>query len=249
MRYLTQHSSSSIWYFRYQIPARFRSFSPNGREIKKSLSTRSLSTARLKASKMQQVLWERMELLEKHSSGGRKMRSAMPNHSSLDDAYISKYLNTIKRQTLTKLTTYIQLLERKPNLLRAQRQRIELRKKDSDTPSIEIIESIYPRDANPIDIAEEMVSLDDHDLDLDTLHYREDKKNIHMAMGQFYRDYQCCLDSLNLKGAKAVLQAIQEYESGTFLPLSDDFKTEDYWECTHSITEKLVMVRLTWMVD
>ncbi|WP_338328176.1 DUF6538 domain-containing protein, partial [Vibrio aestuarianus] len=48
MRYLTQHSSSSIWYFRYQIPARFRSFSPNGREIKKSLSTRSLSTARLK---------------------------------------------------------------------------------------------------------------------------------------------------------------------------------------------------------
>ncbi|MDE1240270.1 hypothetical protein, partial [Vibrio aestuarianus] len=47
--------------------------------------------------------------------------------------------------------------------------------------------------------------------------YREDKKNIHMAMGQFYRDYQCCLDSLNLKGAKAVLQAIQEYESGTFL--------------------------------
>lgn len=239
MRYLTQRSSSGIWYFRYQIPARFRSFFPYGREIKKSLSTRSLTTAKLRASRLQQVVWERMELLEKHSNDGRKMRSAMLNHSSLDDAYISKYLNTIKRQTLSKLTTYIQLLERKPNLLRAQRQRIELRKKDSDTPSIEIIESIYPRDANPVEVAEEMVSLDDHAFDLDTLHYREDKKNIHIAMGQFYRDYQRCLDSLNLEGARAVLKEIEEYESGTSLPLPEGFKTDDYWGCTDLISEKL----------
>lgn len=237
MRYLTQRSSSGIWYFRYQIPARFRSFFPYGREIKKSLSTRSLTTAKLRASKLQQVVWEKMELLEKHGNDGRKASSTMPNHLPLDDAYISKYLNTIKRQTLSKLTTYIQLLERKPNLLRAQRQRIELRKKDSDTPSIEIIESIYPRDANPIDIAEEMVSLDDYVFDLDTLHYREDKKSIHIAMGQFYRDYQRCLDSLNLEGAKAVLKAIEEYHSGTSQARTDDFNIEDSWLSQEQVSE------------
>ncbi|HHF2879705.1 hypothetical protein ND926_10955 [Vibrio diabolicus] len=120
----------------------------------------------------------------------------MLNHAPLDDAYISQQLNAIKRQTLSKLSTYIQLLERNPNLLRAQKQRIELRKSDSDIPSIDIIESIYPRDANPIEIAEELVSLNDYAFDLNTLHYREDMKNIHIAMGQFYRDYQRCLDSL-----------------------------------------------------
>lgn len=137
-----------------------------------------------------------MELLEKHSSDWRKVRSTVLNHAPLDDAYISQQLNAIKRQTLSKLSTYIQLLERNPNLLRAQKQRIELRKSDSDIPSIDIIESIYPRDANPIEIAEELVSLNDYAFDLNTLHYREDMKNIHIAMGQFYRDYQRCLDSL-----------------------------------------------------
>jgi hypothetical protein len=66
MRYLTQRSSSGIWYFRYQIPARFRSFFPYGREIKKSLSTRSLTTAKLRASRLQQGLWEKIEVLERH---------------------------------------------------------------------------------------------------------------------------------------------------------------------------------------
>ncbi|MGV2990614.1 DUF6538 domain-containing protein [Vibrio sp. E150_011] len=229
MRYLTQRSSSGIWYFRYQIPAQFRSFFPYGREIKKSLSTRSLTTAKLRASKLQQVIWERMELLEKHSGDGRKVRSTASNHLPLDDTYISQKLNAIKRQTLSKLSTYIQLLERNPNLLRAQKQRIELRKSDSDIPSIDIIESIYPRDANPIEIAEELVSLNDYSFDLNTLHYREDMKNIHIAVGQFYRDYQRCLDSLNLEGAKAVLEAIEKYESGTSQPLTDDFNIDDCW--------------------
>ncbi|MGF1778028.1 DUF6538 domain-containing protein [Vibrio nomapromontoriensis] len=229
MRYLTQRSSSGIWYFRYQIPTKFRSFFPYGREIKRSLSTRSLTTAKLRASQLQQVVWEKMELLEKHSSDGRKVIGVMPNHPPLDDGYISKYLSGLKRQTLTKLRTYIQLFERNPNLLRAQRQRLELRRNDASIPSIDIIESIYQRDANPIDIAEQIVALDDHAFDLDTLHYREDKKNIHIAMGQFYRDYQRCLDSLNLEGAKAVLKAIEEYESGTSEPLPDDFNIDECW--------------------
>ncbi len=111
MRYLTQRSSSGIWYFRYQIPARFQSFFPNGREIKKSLSTRSLNTARLKASKMQQVLWERLELLDKHGFDDRRQVSGSSAIAlklpPLDDTYMSEYLQATKRQTLSKLTTYI----------------------------------------------------------------------------------------------------------------------------------------------
>ncbi|WP_322107861.1 DUF6538 domain-containing protein [Vibrio algarum] len=53
-----------IWYFRYQIPARFRSFFPNGREIKKSLSTRSLNTTRLEAPKFLEVHWKRLSAVE-----------------------------------------------------------------------------------------------------------------------------------------------------------------------------------------
>lgn len=243
MRYLTQRSSSGIWYFRYQIPARFRSFFPNGREIKKSLSTRSLNTARLKASKMQQVLWERLELLDKHGFDDRRQVSGSSAIAlklpPLDDTYMSEYLQATKRQTLSKLTTYIQLLERTPNLLRAQKQRIALRKDDSSIPSIDVIESIWQRDASPIQVADEIASLYDFPSNLDTLHCREDKKNICIAMCQFTRDFQQCLDSLNLGGAKFVLKAIQEYESGTSQPLPDDFSIDDCWSSQEPVPEKL----------
>ncbi|MDW6092510.1 DUF6538 domain-containing protein [Vibrio rhizosphaerae] len=143
MRYLSQRSSG-IWYFRYQIPLKLQPHFSGKTEIKKSLHTRCRNTARLRASKIQQMVWENLILIEKGDTlhpNFKALFMAMSEFSHVGEREVWGFSDGEKRKIIKKLTDCLEKLESEPMLLRAQRTRLELRQEDSSTfiESVDVI--------------------------------------------------------------------------------------------------------------
>lgn len=159
MRYLTQRSSG-IWYFRYQIPPKFRSQFSDRCEFKKSLHTRCRKVARLKASIIEQELWQEMLLVEQQSNEKTLSIELLPKFFKLEERNVWGFSDSEKEKLVDKLSSFLSKIETQPQLLRAQKRRIALRNDSAEEwiESIELIENLWDRTKSSVDQAKAIVS-------------------------------------------------------------------------------------------
>ncbi|WGK80558.1 site-specific integrase [Vibrio aestuarianus] len=233
MLYLSQRDSG-IWYFRYQVPPQYRSHF-NGREIKKSLRTRCRITAKLRSAKLQQTLWESLELLEKRGDKSDKLSafySVMSKVLPIRETHVWGFSDGEKQKIITKFTDCLETLEADPNLVRAQKSRIALREEETSEfiQSIELIESLWDRNATPLQAANAYLETIAHRPNSDNPHYYEEIRNVAISLCRFVRDFQRSLDSLNVVEARAILEQVKGYEWHDYKQVSIDKTADDYWQ-------------------
>ena len=232
MLYLSQHDSG-IWYFRYQIPPKYRPYF-HGREIKKSLRTRCRLTAKLRSAQLQQALWEKIELLEKREEMSEKLRayySVMTKLHPIRETHVWGFSDGEKKKVVTKLTNCIETLEANSYMVRAQKSRLALREEAEEfIESIELIESLWDRNKTPSLVAHAYLDSIPHSPNPEHPHYYEEIRNIAISLCRFVRDFQRSLDSLDIVKARAILEQVKCYEWHDYKQICIDETADDYWQ-------------------
>lgn len=232
MRYLSQRSSG-IWYFRYQIPPKFRSHFSGQTEYKRSLHTRCRYTAKLRSAELQQRLWKNLVLIEQNINENNEERTSVDGFLKffqLNERNVFGFSDELKRKIVKRLTHCLEVLESQPNLVRAQLRRIELQNEDSSDfiGSVDIIESLCNRNITPLHAAERYLSRLPFADNPRELHYSEEIRNIAITLFRHVYNFQQCLDALDVEGARTILSRIEEYEWRDINKSYSQLTTEDY---------------------
>lgn len=234
MRYLTQRSSG-IWYFRYQIPPKYRPEFSGRSELKKSLHTKCRITAKLRASEIQQKLWQELLLLEHQPSNNTSTPSLsdlLPKFSKLEERNVWGFSDGEKEKLITKLSGCLKELEEQPKLLRAQQARVKLQRNHAtdSISSIEVIESLFDRNITPVQVADRYLERLPYAKNPDASYCFEQIRNIAITLSSYVQQFQSRLDVLDLSGAKSIIKEVEEFEwqplEEVGVPLSfEDFNT------------------------
>ncbi len=235
MRYLSQRSSG-IWYFRYQIPPKFRSHFSGQTEYKRSLHTRCRYTAKLRSAELQQRLWKNLVLIEQHINENNEERTSVDGFLKffqLNERNVFGFSDELKRKIVKRLTHCLEVLESQPNLVRAQLRRIELQNEDSSDfiGSVDIIESLCNRNITPLHAAERYLSRLPFADNLRELHYSEEIRNVAITLFRHVYNFQQRLDALDVEGARIILSRIEEYEWRDINKSYSDRTADYYLQC------------------
>ncbi len=228
MRYLFQRNG--IWYFRFQIPAKYRTFfqnechiikslstsNQNRREIKISLRTRSLNTAKLRSSEIQTSVWRIMELIENNAQQSDKecdFSHPMPISSS-ENANAWGAFEAEKQRVIANISASLETLECNSKLYQTQQNRMTFFEEHSPEAnhSIHVIEQLWDRSVKPLKAAMEYMNGTYIGYAMTNSEIYEEISNAVIALYQLNRNVQAELDYLRIDEAKAILNQIQECE-------------------------------------
>ncbi|MEZ9782342.1 DUF6538 domain-containing protein [Vibrio cyclitrophicus] len=234
MRYLSQRSSG-IWYFRYQIPLKLRTNFSGKSEFKKSLNTRCRNTAKLRASKLQQGLWESLLLIEKGNGSANVLKdflSPLTHLIPVEENNVWRFSEAEKSKIIHKLANCLETLEQQPKLLRAQKKRIDLRAENGSEfiKSIAVIESLWDRHTTPLQVVKNYLSQLPYGENQNQQHFLEEIENTAIALCQYVQKFQASLDQLDLHGAKCILRKIERYEWLDIKTFDTEHMPDDEWE-------------------
>lgn len=243
MRYLTQRSSG-IWYFRYQIPPKYRPQFLGRIELKRSLHTKCRVTAKLRASKIQQKLWQELLLLECQSNKNTSNSSVselLPKFFELEERNVWGFSDGEKNKIIEVLSNCLSTLESQPQLLRAQQRRIALRNEGSNEwiESIELIEGIWDRSKSSVEHANSYVSELPWAKNAERSYYYEEIVNVAITLCKFVESFQKCLDVLDVPKARTILDELHRYEWVDLQELSKPLIACDYYQESVSITDTM----------
>lgn len=159
----------------------------------------------------------------------------------LRETHIWGFSDGEKKKILKKCTECIETLEANPKLLRSQKTRIELYEENTNgaLKSIDIIESLWFRDSTPFEIADSYLQSLPHAHNPKEKNplYLEEMRNIAILLCKYARDFQACVDFLDLKGARIVLKKIEDFEWEDIHD-NNEVKSDDLWQSVEKFDDE-----------
>lgn len=211
MLYLTQRSSG-IWYFRYQIPQQYRSAFSGKTEFKKSLKTCCKNIAKLRASKLQQFVWEKVSLFNDPEFDSYHQCQLFPAKSSVENVILG-FVTYKKLAIQRKMYDCLEQLVLFPSNQRSQMQRMALQSTNEGS-SIELIESLWDRSKTPQDVSSDYIKSYGFSFiwHSSLSYYKDELNNIALIYATYMMQFKKHLDMVDIEAAWTVFLQLGSFE-------------------------------------